>query len=664
MADNSVCDIASPVNAKHLLSESIRKGISKPPRSFSDWLTSEFVIPDGPHRNKRFKFEFQPITKLWCDEIDSGRWVEHIFTGPSQSGKSLIGYVAPMLYHAAELGEKLVFAVPIDEMAVDKWEDDIKPTMEASPRMRRLLPKRGPGSGGGTIRDRVILSSGVTLKIMAAGGSDQSKAGFTARVLCATEAAAFGESTSSSVEGDPLRQLLARLRAETRDRRRIFIEGTNATEEMLPATLRPLSTDSKIYVECPNCGKWICPTRDDLLGWQDAKNEIEAKQNAYWQCHACNEPFTELERKEALSNARLLHRGQSIDKKGNVIGDPPPTSRLYFQYNAFHNIFLSAGDIAYDCWAAQQIEPDTPNREKADRALSQFVFGTTYKPPEHTETDEVRSDKVEDRRLDLPRGIAPSDTTKIVLGADVGDRWCHWVVCAIRSCGAVHVVDYGINEVPLKSRSLREAIRSCVIDIVDQASNGYAKDGTSMRLPLWAAYIDSGHEPDAIFDAVRMVRDKNVEFLPVLGRGESQVKGRKYNHPAKTGNTVRELDKSGRWYLSRVKRAGIDQLTLDTDAIKLLMLNGLVLPLSTPGSISLFSGPASIHRKFAKQLTSEQLITVEQPGQAAVTKWQKNGANHHGDALAYALIAALRHGWRPETDIDEPEPESNEWSTS
>lgn len=664
MADNSVCDIASPVNAGHLLAEAIRKGVSKPPRSFRDWLLNEFTLPDGPHKNKRFKFEYQPITKLWVDEIDSGRWVEHIFTGPSQSGKSLSGYVAPLLYHATELGEKVVFAVPIDEMAVDKWEDDIRPTMEASPRMRRLLPKRGPGSGGGTIRDRVILSSGVILKIMAAGGSDQSKAGFTARVLCATEAAAFGESTSSSVEGDPLRQLLARLRAETRDRRRIFIEGTNATEEMLPATLRQHSTDSKIYVQCPSCGKWICPTREDLKGWQDAKNEIEAKNNAYWQCHACEEPFTEQERFEALSNARLVHRGQSIDKKGNVVGDPPPTSRLYFQYIAFHNVFLSAGDIAYDCWAAAQIEPDTPNREKADRALSQFVFGTTYEPPAHQETDEVRADKVEDRRLDIPRGIAPSDTRRVVLGADIGERWVHWSLLAVRECQAIHVIDYGMEEIPIKSVSLREAIRKAVLDVVNQHAKGIAKEGSEIPLPLWAAYIDSGFQPDSIFDAVKMVDDKMIEFLPVLGRGENQFRGRKYTQPARTGNIVRELDRDGRWYLSRVKRAGLDQLTCDTESLKLLMLNGLVLPLSTAGSISLFAGPRSIHKKYAKQLTANQLITVEIPGKPPKSEWEKNGPDHYGDSMVYALVAALRHGWSPEQDQVEQDQEASEWSTS
>jgi phage terminase large subunit GpA-like protein len=652
----------APVNACALLAKSVRNGIGLPPRSMRQWLTDEFTVPDGPFAGQKFRFDRQPIAALWVDEIDSGRWVEHVYTGPSQSGKSLIGYVAPLLYHACELNEKLIFAVPLDEMAADKWEADIKPVMEASSRLRKLLPKRGPGSAGGTIRDRVTLYNGAVLKIMAAGGSDQSKAGYTARVLCATEIAAFSEASQKSAEGDPLRQVMARLRSATRDERRIFLEGTNATDQMLPATLKESSSQSTIIVQCLHCGEWILPTREDLHGWQEAKNEIEARDNSAWHCNKCGEGFSESDRHEMLTNAKLLHKGQTISKRGEIEGELPPTKRLYFEYNAFHNMFLTAGDIGYDCWAANQIEPETPARESAEKELCQFVFGTTYKPPLHTETDVVIADSVADRRLRMPRGIAPEDTNRLVLGADVGGKQCHWVLLAIRECGALHVVDYGISDVPVKSKSLRAAIRQCVVEIVDQFSLGVLRDGSSDRLPLSAAYIDSGFQPDAIFDAAKEV-DKSVGFLSILGRGLTQMEKRRYSLPTKTGNIVREIDKAGRWHVSRVRRANVDQLTLDSDSMKLLVLSGLLLPVSSSGSISLFAGPGSIHNKISKHLCSEQLIREEIPGQPPTQRWIKSGANHYLDALAYAVTAALRLGWSPETSEEAAEPEPEEsWS--
>lgn len=612
-----------------------------------NWITEELVIPTGPYAGERFRFERQPITRLWVDAIDSGEWSEFVFSGPSQSGKSLIGYVAPLLYHTCELGERAVFGVPIDEMAADKWESDIKPAMEASPRMRRLLPRRGPGSSGGTIRERVTLSNGAVLKIMAAGGSDQSKAGYTARVVCVTEAAGFSESTETSTEADPLRQMKARQRSYPRMDRRLYVEGTKTIEEHLPCTLREQSSGSRIVAPCPHCGEFVSPGRDNLVGWKTARTEIEAADFARWQCPSCSDLINDDDRLIMLGDAVLLHRGQSIDKRGTITGERPQTTRLFFDYGSFHNAFLSAGDIAVDCWAADQIEPETPEREKAEKQLSQFVFGVAYLPPSHIANEKLDSDRIAERRLQLPRGRAPADTLRIVLGADIGLRDCHWVAVALRECHSLHVVDYGIIDFPLREMSLRKAITAAVTDLIEQLAIGFAAEGERGHVPLSAAYVDSGYQPEAVFDAAKLV-PKSANFLPILGRGESQLANRRFNLPAKTGNVIRSIDPAGRWYLSRVKRAQVDQLTLDSDAAKLLVQSGFRVPLEAAGSITLFSAPAAAHRRFSKHVTNEQLVVEEIPGSAPKQRWEKFGANHFLDALAYAGAAALRNGWQPD----------------
>lgn len=641
------------------MAKTIRAGIGRPPRTMRQWITDELVIPSGQFPGQRFSFDRQPITRLWVDEIDSGRWTEFVYSGPSQSGKSLIGYVAPLLYHTCELGEKTIFGVPLDEMAVDKWESDIKRVMEASSRMRRLLPKRGPGSAGGTIRDRVTLSNGAALKIMAAGGSDQSKAGYTARIVCVTEAAGFSKGTASSEEADPLRQLRARQRSFSRADRRLFVEGTKTLPTELPCTLKPNSSESEIKCPCPHCGEFINPSKDDLVGWQDARTEIEASDRGLWKCSKCGEQIEEDQRRSMLNDARLVHRGQSIDKRGNITGDLPQTSRLWFDYSAFHNMLLPAGDIAVDCWASAQIDPDSDEREKSEKQLSQFVFGTAYTPPTHAEGDELTTDQVADRRLDLPRGVCPQDTIRLIAGVDVGERFCHWVLIAVRECQSIHVVDYGTADVPIKKLSIRHAIKSCIVDLVSQLSAGALRDGDDSRIPLHACYVDSGHQPDAIFDAVKSIQI-DVIVLPVLGRGETQLEKRKYSHPSKTGNVIRSIDKAGRWYLSRVKRARLDQLTLDADSMKLLVHSGLVLPLSTSGSISLFAGPSTVHRRFSRHLISEQQITETLPGKPPTRRWIRSGANHWLDALVYACTAAIRTGWLP--GASEIEKAQTEWT--
>lgn len=631
-----------------LFSRSLRAGIGKPPRKFSQWLEEEFVIPTGNYAGQRFKFAMQPITRVWAREIDEGPWNEFIYTGPSQSGKSLNGYVAPLLYHAHELGERLIFGVPADEMAVDKWESDIRPVMEASYSMRKLLPTRGPGSAGGTIRERVSLTNGAVLKIMAAGGSDQSKAGYTARVICITEAAGFSESTSTSAEADPLRQIRARQRSYTFSDRKTFIEGTKTIKQHLPCTLEEFSSRSRLMVPCPHCGEFFLPARADLIGWKDARTELEARDKAAWQCNRCKEPINDDERYTSLCDAVLVHDGQTIDKRGVIRGDLPQTSRLWFDYNAYHNVFLTAGDIAYDYWAAEQIEPETPEKDKAEKQLAQFVFGEAYEPPIYLESEVLIPEFVSERRIALPRGLAPVDTNRVILGADVGDRLCHWVLLAFRESQSLHVLDYGTVDVPVRNYTLRQAITQAIVDLIESLAVGVTGEKDRGRIPLSAAYIDSGHEPDAIFDAAKLIT-KSIELVPVLGRGETQYQKRKFTLPSKKGNVVRQIDAAGRWYVSRVQRAAVHQLTLDSDAMKLLVQSGLRVEPQRPGSITLFDGPATVHRKFAKHLTSEQRIPEEIPGEAPKLKWHRNGANHFFDAITYAAVAALRLGWTPDS---------------
>ncbi len=55
------------------------------------------------------------------------------------------------------MAENYVLGVPFADMAANKWELDVKPVMQASPELRRLLPTAGAGSAGGKIRDMITL---------------------------------------------------------------------------------------------------------------------------------------------------------------------------------------------------------------------------------------------------------------------------------------------------------------------------------------------------------------------------------------------------------------------------------------------------------------------------------------------------------------------------
>jgi len=255
--------------------------------------------------------------------------------------------------------------------------------------------------------------------------------------------------------------------------------------------------------------------------------------------------------------------------------------------------------------------------------------------------------------------VAHADALHVVAGVDVGERVCHWVLLVVRPDAQLHVCDYGTVEVD-RTEGVKAGLKRCLLQLFQHLEFGVAKDVPATAVPVaggrWACrnvYVDSGHLPEVVFEAAKEFNSTiGREFvLPVLGRGETQLAKRRYAVPTKTGNVIRKIDPEGRWHLSRVRRARIDQLTLDADAYKRLADGGFRVAAGNPGAITLFSGPGSVHRTFIRHLINEQWVTEELPDQPTKARWVVTGAQHYKDALAYAICAATRLGWNPNAEV-------------
>ena len=121
------------------LAASLRAAQSRPPRTRAQIYAEELYIPDGPFKGERFRFDRQPFTRLLVDELDADRWPEVFVCGPSQSGKTLIAHVAPIVFVLAGLRRNAVVGVPDLKMTADKWSVDFRPVFLASPSLRALL---------------------------------------------------------------------------------------------------------------------------------------------------------------------------------------------------------------------------------------------------------------------------------------------------------------------------------------------------------------------------------------------------------------------------------------------------------------------------------------------------------------------------------------------
>lgn len=639
----------NPLNDELVLA--LQAARSKPLRSLQQWIEDEVYLADGPSEGFRYSFDRQPVQKLIVMEIDSGNWQEIYILGPSQSGKTLIAFVYPLLYHLTEMGESLVMGVPEARMADDKFKVDILPPMKASPRLASLIPEKGPGSKGGVVRDTVTLQNAAKMKIMTRSGSDQSKAGFTSRVVVVTEAAGFSRVSETSREANPLRQLQARQRAYDAEDRRLYVEGTVTIEEDLPWSARSDSSNSRIVSECPWCAEWILPEREHLVGFQEAESSGEAGRLAYWVCPECGGEINDDQRRDMVAKARLLHEGQSIDSSGNVVGERPDTSRLWVRYTAWHNMFVSTATLGQEEWRASRVDPEDPAFEDVEKERCQFVWAKPYKP-QVLEREPLRIQQITRKRDDFPRGVCPTDTTHLACGVDMGLHSAWFVVLAGRACGKTHYVNYGPIDVPSRDLPVEQAVAIALEELRDSLELGYRWTGgkNSLRVPdqVW---IDSNYLTDEIFAFCRKhgARSRSGRYVPILGRGSGQMQAI-YQAPTKRGGGIVEI--GTRWHMSLHKAQRCFQIFTDSDHWKDQVHHAFFLDDDKPGCSTLFSAPQAEHKLFGRHITNEQRNVEFVPGRGEVLKWDRRGAQHLLDAAQYARAALDRCGFR--SGIAEP----------
>lgn len=633
----------SPTPLDRILAGAMRRARSKPLRTLEQWIEDEVYIADGPFEGFRYSWERQPVHRLIVREIDSANWSEIYITGPSQSGKTLIAFCYPMLYHMTEMGESIVMGVPEGRMADDKWKIDLLPPMQASPSLAALIPITGPGSQGGVVRDTITLQNSAKLKIMTRSGSDQSKAGFTSRVVIVTEAAGFSKTSDASREANPLKQLQARQRAYDAADRRLYVEGTVTIEEDLPWSAQEDSSRSRIVSQCPWCAEWVLPEREHLRGYQEAETSGAASRSAYWVCPACEGHIDDAMRREMVAAAKVVHDGQEIDRDGNITGDRPDTNRLFIRYTAWHNMFVSTGTLGQEEWRASRIDPEDPDFDDSEKERCQFVWVTPYKP-QLLEREPLQIDIITKRRDEVySRGRCPDDTTHLTVGVDLGMNLAWYVVLAGRACGRTHFVDYGPLDVPSRDLDVQLALNATLRDLKQTLEAGYQfQNGVMVPSQVW---IDAGYEAGTVFAFCRSEggRKRKSRFMPVFGRGSGQMQ-QMYHAPAKKERGIYEV--GNRWHIAFHKVQRCFQVFTDTDYWKDQIHHGFYLEDEKPGASTLFQAPQIAHKQLARHITNEQRILEFVPGRGEVVKWDRKGAQHLLDAAQYARAALDRAGYR------------------
>lgn len=594
----------------------------------------EIVPPTGPFKNLKFRCDRQPASGVYFDLVDSGRWNRIFATGPSQAGKSLMAWVVPALYHLFEKKETVICAIPHMKMAKDKWIQDLLPVILKT-RYKSELPDKGAGSRGGEF-DSITFKNGVTLKFMSGGGDDKNRASFTSRVVVFTEVDGMDQAGGSSDEADKISQIEARTNSYG-SQRMIYGECTLTTPE--GRTYREITqgTATKLLVQCRDCHQWVSPDREDLIGWQDADNEIDAGAQTAFACPDCGVLWSEADRENANKNLRYIHRGQELDEEGNVVGELPKTRTLGFRFNGFNNMLIKPSDLGIEEWKAAR----DVNSENAEKKMCQFFWALPFIADK---SDDVPLDALTicTRTNSTPRGVIPPGTAWISSGIDLGKWKCHWVTLAWLYDGTCQVIDYGVIKVDSATLGVERAILKAMREFRVIEQFGWQNpDGSRRRADR--VFVDSGYQTDEVYLFVR--ESGQGRYWAADGRGQSTRKGSNYLHPKAIGGTVQLI---GEQYHVSLQDNGILLLAMNADHWKSYTHKRLSTPLGSPGALTLFHmDTVNGHLECAKQLCAEKKTEEFIATKGFVEKWVKTHRNNHWlDAFYMACVGGHLAGYR------------------
>lgn len=619
-----------------------------PVRSIRRFAEAEIVMPSGgPCGGERYRCRTQKYSDLFLSEIEAAEkglapWTDFVSTGSTQSGKTVTCALIPMMYALFELKENVIFGVPTMKLARKKWLRDIKPIIMAS-RYAYLMPYRGPGSNEGSTVDILQFGNGACLIFMTSGGGREERSGDTARWMICTEADSFSAMDHAGGEGRKIDQLIARTHAFG-DRRRVFAECTTTTEDSFVwDTYAKGSSRSEVVSQCHACLEWIRPEREHLVGWQDAKTELESAKIARWMCPKCGLLFGESERQEMTSLSRLIHKGQTIGTDGAIAGALPETTTLGFRWNAFDNrLCWTTGFIARTEFKASKGK----DSEAASVSVGQFYW-TRPREADAVDLIELDAEKIQKRVVSRwTKGQIPADAELVTMGEDIGKRNLHWTLLAHRPNGCVHVCDYGAEPVPFDTMELGYALRYAMLRLAERVKQGWEVHGSTVRVMPEQVFVDSGWGDYA--DLVYQVcRELGVRYRAIKGFGFGQGKGfgdTSYTPPNKTSHLVKMVGNG--WHMVDLEEKDFELIHISANYWKTKLQTSIVSEAESPGSFTLFDGTDGDHAEFKKHLCSEKSRIKQRFDTMSGTwdikeVWERvHKQNHYLDATCYGLTAA------------------------
>lgn len=558
--------------------------------SVSAWAERNRVMPQGSSVPGPFRFLRTPYMREPSDAVSDPAVDRLTIMSAAQVAKTelilnAIGYLMDQ-----DPGPALL-VLPRDEDVIQMIQRRVRPMLEASPRMARLI------SQAKTDNKLKELKLGSGMLFGAGSNSPADLASKPIRYLFMDEVDKYP--AWSGREADPVS--LALERTNTFWDRKVILTSTPTTRSGLIYREWDLSDQREYWVPCPRCGVFSV-LRFESVKWpkeQRDPDRLERSGIATYECPACRQEWGDGEKPEALSRGVWCPAKATVGPAGEVIGDTRSAHRGY------HISRLYAPWITFSQVAAEFLR----SRHEVGRLMNfnNSWLGAIFEQ----QVERTDPDMLGQRAQDYEAGTLPDGVKVLTAGVDVQKRALYYVVRG-----------WGVNE----ESWLIAAGRLETFDQLEKALFTIAfpyLNGDRVRVRM--ACIDSGYRTDEVYQFTSKWRDV---ARPV--KGQQTLSGIPYR-AVRIERNLRGDPFEGAMSLFHV----------DTTWAKDKLSRLVHAAPGTPGAWWLHRDPAE---EYLAQVSAEHKVIVRDKTKGGVKEeWVlKPGsyANHFLDAEVYALTAA------------------------
>jgi phage terminase large subunit GpA-like protein len=543
---------------------------------------------------------------LWA----CGRWPRLVLIAPAQDGKTT-ALILILLHELIERRQPVVYAATDRRLVAALWRAKIRATMLASG-MGDLLPEQGLGAGGGSPDD--VLIGLARLYMLGAGASNGAgQAGITGRTVIIDEA------------GKLRRPQFAYLQDRNRSyglEARTLVSGTlERDQDDLLLAEYDRSTAGRMVYPCPHCGAW------QRLEW--AQVDLERAVLTCTSERKCT--ITDDDRQAILPLGRFVHRGQSIDAQGQVVGHPIATETAGVRWTCLDSPLRNLGKLVAEYRAhvafRETYRDHEPMRQFHHAELVEIYTDDESDLQVHEQDLAIRS-----AQAAYEAGTIPAEADLVTGAIDVQWRRLYWVILAYAcATGTWWIIDHGRlglsldgdDATPEQMRAGLDRLRARFID-------GFPVAGKSERRPVDLVAVDTADGATRP-NLLPWLRGRKG-WWPTRGQSDRQEadpgSGRVVEQVPGVLTAYRKEDSLPVWV----------QLAIHVDALKEEVMRALARPMGTPAAGHLPPGEAA-DGELVRELCAERK-------ESTLTGWRwvrRHKHNHRLDGTVYALALAK---WR------------------